>query len=272
MELLICFIFQLFVLQITVNTFIIPRFVIVKNEMRLQSNNNVKTFIKVKRLQQLLSSGKNYTSYIDEKLRYSKDPIPSNDSEVIEKMKLVTQYIHNKQDSSNISNSRGNLVGFLPDCSGFEPLLSLNKQLFKVDIDILEMPNIQDFNTKRYEKIWLDHMRSLNLSFFDIIICHGTSSEAMLRYLETNSISSKRIILINPTDLYTAGERHGRSFHYSYIEKNSNSMVIICTKESLMVECDRLYNSLRYYNNDMKYFIATTDQELTILLGDSIKY
>jgi len=107
------------------------------------------------------------------------------------------------------------------------------------------MPNIQDFNTKRYEKIWLDYMKSLNLSQYDIIIAHGTSAEATLRYLESDSLQSvNKIILVDCTDLYTAGERHGRSFRYYYIAQHSNYIHLVSSSAMYAVEIENIGKEL----------------------------
>jgi Ni,Fe-hydrogenase maturation factor len=72
-------------------------------------------------------------------------------------------------------------------------------------------------------------MKDQNLANFDTVVSHGTSSEALLRYLESYQL--KRVILIDATDIYTAGERHGRAFHFNRIASNSDSIHFLCLSQ-----------------------------------------
>lgn len=84
------------------------------------------------------------------------------------------------------------------------------------------MPDINQLNTKRYELTWMNYMRSLNLNNdnYDTIIGHGTSANAVIRYLESEKLLHKKVIFIDCADIYTAGERHGRNYLYSRIKDN----------------------------------------------------
>ena len=105
---------------------------------------------------------------------------------------------------------------------------------------ILVCPNIYELNDKRFEKRWLEYLIKFNFSSIDSIIALDTgSSEAILRYAESNKLND--IILINPFDLYTSGERHGRDYRYSLIIKNIKSISIITTKDTLI----KSYNTLK---------------------------
>lgn len=164
----------------------------------------------------------------------------------------VVSLVMKSLDSLHVGNTKDRIinVAFLPDCSidsafknTFYPeLLTSIRANSEYCVSLIKMPNIHDFNTKRYEKLWMDHMRGQNLSSYDAIIAHGSNAEAILRYLESESLSSAQVlVLIDPTDLYTAGERHGRDFHYHYIANNAPRKVIvvpvsdILTKESFCV-------------------------------------
>ena len=105
---------------------------------------------------------------------------------------------------------------------------------------ILVCPNIYELNDKRFEKRWLEYLIHYNLSSIGTIIALDTgSSEAVLRYAESNKLN--HIILIDPFDLYTSGERHGRDYRYSLILKNIKSVSVITTKDTLI----KSYNTLK---------------------------
>jgi hypothetical protein len=42
-----------------------------------------------------------------------------------------------------------------------------------VSVDIVAMPDIHEFNTKRYETKWMDYMRELKLFDYELIVAHG---------------------------------------------------------------------------------------------------
>ena len=128
--------------------------------------------------------------------------------------------------------SHGAAVAWLPDCSVLESRRFFYPRLISSVPSIsafLDMPDINEANTKRYESAWLRYMRSLDLGSYSCLIAHGTSAEALLRYLESDVLVGG-CILIDPTDLYTAGERHGRRFHHSLIA--SNCPLISCLSTS----------------------------------------
>ena len=105
---------------------------------------------------------------------------------------------------------------------------------------IIVCPNIYELNDKRFEKRWLEYLVQHKSSSFETIISLDTgSSEAILRYAESNKLNN--IVLINPFDLYTSGERHGRDYRYSLIIKNIKSFSIITTKDTLI----KSYNTLK---------------------------
>lgn len=85
-----------------------------------------------------------------------------------------------------------------------------------------------------------------------LIIADSGSAEAILRYLETplasttqgkldnasqhilQRLQSIRFVLIDPPDIYTAGERHGRDFRFSSINqhcRNENLMIVSASSE-----------------------------------------
>jgi hypothetical protein len=200
---------------------------------------------------------------------YSLDGEPRTYNEV---MKKVVQYVEQKRKKDNskeenlgelplslsLSSAPKNLsVAFLPDVSASNPQrqwfyrhlakrginrVDKNKdedededeQSVNFSIDFLSMPDVFELNTKRYEQSWLKYMReSLHLERYDCIVAHGTSSEAMMRFLESGPVPTtttlpnrsdvKPVVLIDCNCIYTAGERHGRGFLFSRIIANHPS-------------------------------------------------
>ena len=122
-------------------------------------------------------------------------------------------------------------VAWLPDCSVMETRRYFYPRLASSVPSIsafLDMPDVYEANTKRFEMQWVRYMRSLHLSSYDCVVAHGSSAEALLRYLESDALAG--CILIDPTDLYTAGERHGRRFHYSLIASNCPLVSCLSTR------------------------------------------
>ena len=74
---------------------------------------------------------------------------------------------------------------------------------------------------------WLSYMLSLELQSHHLVIAHGSSAEAALRYLESHPLQA--CILLDASDLYTAGERHGRAFHWSRINANCGNILFLVT-------------------------------------------
>jgi hypothetical protein len=73
-------------------------------------------------------------------------------------------------------------IAFLPDCgwddtyrSFYAPLIhSFNETKHaEISLEILPMPDVHEFNTKRYETKWMDYMRAFNLSSYDLVVGHG---------------------------------------------------------------------------------------------------
>jgi len=167
--------------------------------------------LKLKRLKQVLSKGGRYQDYLSEQRSEDDDK------------QAVVEYA--KEQDEIATELQRTKIAFLPDCGPrdsarwfYQTLYS--PKLASFNITDLEMPNVFDFTTKRYEVQWLTHMRSFQpaLASFDLVIAHGTSAEAVLRYLESGPLPA--VVLIDASDLYTAGERHGRSWHWSAITKN----------------------------------------------------
>ena len=128
---------------------------------------------------------------------------------------LVARFRHYNNDNTQENN---NVVN--EDTSG--PL----------SFDILPMPYVYELNTKRYEVTWMAYMRTLQLSQYDLIIGHQSSAEALLRYLESeHDLEHSKIMLVDGSDIYTAGERHGRAYRYSLIQQNCASVRIACTSQ-----------------------------------------
>jgi len=179
---------------------------------------NIELYLKFKRLKQIKSEGKTYQEYLTEMNRVNEVSSVSidndslkvlNETEQINRMKKVVEY-----KAANNALAAVKKVIFLPDVSYNENCRYFYKDLLsnsKFNATVLDMPNVYELNTKRYEVQWLRYMESLNLQNHDIIISHGSSSEALMRYLESFNITSspsgkKQIIFIDATDIYTAGK------------------------------------------------------------------
>lgn len=70
-------------------------------------------------------------------------------------------------------------------------------------LHIVPMPDVHEFNTKRYEQMWMNYMRSLTLNAWDVVVGHGSSGDALLRFLESCEVN--RAVIIDGADIYTAG-------------------------------------------------------------------
>ena len=123
-----------------------------------------------------------------------------------------------------------------------------------VAVNVLPMPNIYELNTKRYEIDWMNYMRSLGLDKFDLVVGHGTSAEALLRYVESEKV--KKVMLIDSSDIYTAGERHGRAYQYSLIAGNCKSVRILSTSDRADLEAATL--SVHLKNKIVKKSVSLT--------------
>jgi hypothetical protein len=115
-------------------------------------------------------------------------------------------------------------------------------------LSFLPMPDVYMSNTKRHEQLWMEYIRTLDLPRFDVILAHGSSSEALLRYMESEPLGS--VILIDASDIYTAGERHGRAFRYSLVAGNCQSISLLCTSQRYSVEAATVCEALRPYCSD----------------------
>jgi len=158
-------------------------------------------------------------------------------------MKKVVQYKQQQQQQQQQQQkqTRNLKVAFLPDVSASNPkrhwfyrhlaTIGLSPYRdFTFSVEMLSMPDVFELNTKRYEQSWLGYMRdSLSLSDFDCVVGHGTSAEALLRFLESSPVrpssssspppssssslctTMPSVVLIDTNSIYTAGERHGRA-------------------------------------------------------------
>ena len=126
--------------------------------------------------------------------------------------------------------------------SSMDPTSTILSSSCKSAFSILPMPDIYELNTKRYEQKWINYMRTLDLNSYDVVVAHGSSAEALLRYLESEKI--KRSILIDCSDTYTAGERHGRAYRFSLIIDNCKAISIVSTNEKYASESATLSSML----------------------------
>ena len=127
-----------------------------------------------------------------------------------------------------------------------------NEELY-CSINFLDMPNVYESNTKRYEVSWLEWMKdTLDLSSYDVVVGHGSSAEAVLRYMEQQHYKPlKAVVVLDAIDIYTAGERHGRKFHHGKIKRNSltNHVIVGSTSKERQEQSEELRSELFLYHN-----------------------
>lgn len=176
----------------------------------------------------------------------------SASADPVEVMKKVLQYKAANKSGSNAGTMKKittKRIAFLPDGSVddsrrffYADLVACfrehnddnQNQLQPLSFDILGMPYVYELNTKRYEVTWMAYMRTLQLSQYDLIVGHKSSAEALLRYLESEQdLHHSKIMLVDGSDIYTAGERHGRAYRYSLIQQNCASVRIVCTTQGM---------------------------------------
>lgn len=112
----------------------------------------------------------------------------------------------------------------------------------KCSLVCFPMPDIFMSNTKRHEQLWMEYLRTLDLSSFDVVLSHGSSSEALLRYMESETVGCA--VLIDASDIYTAGERHGRAFRYSLIAANCRTISFLSSTQRYNSEAATVHNAL----------------------------
>ena len=209
--------------------------------------------LKIKRLKQMRQEGKNYKEFIFEKGRIEEMTLGKSQEDKRDLQKRVTDYKDNvmrervKRGTMNSYQELKDEVNkstfqclFLPDVGMknvnrefYASLLSTCTNEFiahDIQITALDMPDIYAYNTKRYEAKWMAYLRGVNnpsLFEYDLIIAHGTSADALLRFMETDRL--KGVVLIDGSHIYTAGERHGRGYHYELMKTNSQAIAVMAT-------------------------------------------
>lgn len=163
---------------------------------------------------------------------------------------------------------RSQRIAFLPDCGVQDTRRFFYRDLSKlfddyktsqsnssdeggkdgVTFDILPMPYVYEMNTKRYETKWMEYMRGLKLSAYDVVVGHLSSAEALLRYLESETVDV--CLLIDGSDIYTAGERHGRAYRYSLIRDHCSSVRIVSVNAKGAAEAITLQSELQCRTQD----------------------
>ena len=195
--------------------------------------------IKMKRLKQLKNEGKDYRALITENGRIEEEKEGKSGEEKADLQNKIVEYKEKVAREREERQLRQINALFLPDVGMREIDRSFYKNLIEggstggsMKVSVLDMPDIYAFNTKRYESEWMTYMRNSQppLASYDVIIAQGTSAEAMLRYAESDRV--KNLILIDASHIYTAGERHGRDYHYSLIKNNVMQIRFLTTSVS----------------------------------------
>eukprot|EP00467_Chlorarachnion_reptans_P009896 CAMPEP_0114514886 /NCGR_PEP_ID=MMETSP0109-20121206/16409_1 /TAXON_ID=29199 /ORGANISM="Chlorarachnion reptans, Strain CCCM449" /LENGTH=235 /DNA_ID=CAMNT_0001694989 /DNA_START=151 /DNA_END=858 /DNA_ORIENTATION=+ len=95
----------------------------------------------------------------------------------------------------------------------------------RTDVELaMDFPNPYDSMTKRWERIWIDSIRSYEPDSNTVLVGHGSGAEAVLRFLEDHKVLGA-ILVATPGDEYYAGERHGRLYRWESIKSNSGFIV-----------------------------------------------
>ena len=186
---------------------------------------------KIKLMEKVITYKNNNNNNNSSSSRSSSSSSSSIDNNIDDDSNINENSNENSNDINGISQS--NRIAFLPDVGYNEKCHFFYKHLATKGftgnaskINFIDMPDITELNTKRYEQIWMNYMRGLNLSAeYDVVIGHGTSADALIRYLESEKLP--KAVFIDCADIYTAGERHGRSYLYSRIRDNCKHFRII---------------------------------------------
>jgi hypothetical protein len=149
----------------------------------------------------------------------------------------------------SVGNAGAAMRWFYPSLMGFStPTLHGRQKYYRssssssvyCSMNFLDMPSIYESNTKRFEVLWLQYMKdNLDLSSYDVVIGHGSSAEALLRYMERDLGRDgplKSVVVLDAADIYTAGERHGRRYHYQRIKRNSLTNHVLVTNTSPLAD------------------------------------
>lgn len=140
----------------------------------------------------------------------------------------------------------------------FLQAFNASSSAYNIDIKVVLMPNVEAANTKRFESLWMKYLHEdLQLSATNTNeskdssyrIAYGSNADALLRYLETYSIPSSLLLLINPCSLYTLGERHGRDYRYAWISQNIAAVdckvYLVSTSASSAEDCKVIHDNLQ---------------------------
>ena len=113
----------------------------------------------------------------------------------VEEKNNVQRKVTDYKDSQKSTTTTPFNAVFLPDVSmrvdtnrDFYELLLLETQKLALNLTILDMPNVHEYNTKRFEVKWLSYMRNeLALEDQDLVIAHGMKSKTSTFLISTFS-------------------------------------------------------------------------------------
>ena len=216
-----------------------------------QSSKQLQQIIRLKRLLQMKEGGGSYNSFVQEQRRYHQESNVTE--EVTERMRKVYQY--KKEQAEKALSSVYSDVGLAPDIHFLtqedfkfpnenrvlEQLidgLNASSQLVS-----LHIPNVQNANTKRFEAQWLTYLKdTLRLSEAEVVVAYSSNADALLRFAESYPLLS--VVLIDPCSLYTLGERHGRDYRYSWIDRNVKRVVVVSTSNETREDAATVFSNL----------------------------
>ena len=126
----------------------------------------------------------------------------------------------------------------------------------------------------------MTYMRqNLRLDERDLVIAHGSSADAMLRYIESDTL--KKLLLIDGSHIYTAGERHGREYRYELIKNNVEHIALLSSNALFDVDLNVLIKDMEIPNklyqssnlNDEKIDIININitKKISLLINELFK-
>eukprot|EP00668_Euglena_longa_P002502 GGOE01002919.1.p1 GENE.GGOE01002919.1~~GGOE01002919.1.p1 ORF type:complete len:359 (+),score=72.84 GGOE01002919.1:34-1110(+) len=121
---------------------------------------------------------------------------------------------------------------FLPDHSLHAGSIWLNRRLKEwlmqdgAPLEVLLMPNIYSRSEPEFGASWLMFMEYfLFLDLRGVVVAHGSSAEAVLRFLELNPL--QRCILLDAPARCLAPDQNGREYRWDAIARNCASLTLI---------------------------------------------
>lgn len=192
--------------------------------------------LRAKRLLQLRERGLNYHKFLEQEERYGANIADNSTESLNEQRKRVLEYQTENPPHRPITVAFLRSQFPLPqETSILESLQERQAQLHWLQLECLTMPNVQNYNTKRFETMWMSFLSSeLNLSERTAVVAFSSNADAVLRYAESYPV--QHAALIDACSLYTLGERHGRDYRYPWINEHLESALVLATTSATQAD------------------------------------